>query len=563
MLKHLKIRNLALLEGVDLDFQGGFTAITGETGAGKSVLIGALSLLSGGRIDKSCIRQGADYCEVEALLEFPLHHPMHSLLELEGLPACEEGLMLVRRLLFSNKASRASINGVFVTASILQRVADEWIDFHGPEAPSHLSQEAQQRRLLDAFAKNQTLLASYQKLYAEWSHLLKEIQSMKEVDVLCEDERVFYQSQLDKIQKAEVSIDKIEELELAYSRKEKSDELLDHLEALSSGLGKEGGVGQGLGKLLREAEALQCLDPSLTPLQERLYSLWVEADDLCYEYSQSLHQCRKELLNSGGLEEQMNRWLEVKRLYGPSVEQVLARREQLEKRLISQEILAGRLADLELEAQKKEAQLCTLAASLDKKRKELASQLRVQVEALLPDLGLKKARFLIQVLESNSLEAHGKNRIQYLFSANVGQAPLPLGSIASSGEMARVMLALKSVLAKVEEAPLLLVFDEVDANVGGEIGSAIGDALAKLGACHQVFAVTHLPQVAARAQGHIVVTKTQFESNASVEISFLASNSQDRLEELARMLGDRQSSSALEHAKTLLFGVLNVKNNTL
>ncbi len=551
MLRHLKIRNLALLEGVDLDFGNGFTAITGETGAGKSVLIGALSILTGARVEKTVIRQGAEACEVEALLEIPQGHALHGFLETQGLPPCEDGVLLLRKIIHLQKPAKAFVNGVLATGTLLQGLASYWIDFHGPEAPHRLAEEAEQRALLDAFSGVKEELMAYRVAYEAWKAVLKEMEALKQAAVLSEDEKVFYQSQLDKIEGAGVSLEAITALELAYNRQEKVEELLGYLNRLSRGLGREGGVSAYLGKLAREAQDLEAIDASMESLATRVNALLLEADDLSYEYAQALGRVGDEAMSAHDLDGRMNRWLEVKRAYGPTLEHVLLRQSNLRTKLQSQENVAERLAALELEAAVKEAPLKGLAEALDKKRRTAAVDLIKKVEALLPGLGLQRACLEISIEKAGSYQAHGQSVIQYRFSPNVGQIPLPLGKIASSGEMARVMLAFKAVLAAVD-AEAVLVFDEVDANVGGEIGGAVGAQLARLGLHHQVFAVTHLPQVAAQAAHHILVTKTQESACASVHIAAIGSTHEARLTEIARMLGDRHSGSARQHAEVLL-----------
>lgn len=551
MLQYLKIKNLALLEVIELEFQEGFTAITGETGAGKSVLIGALNLLAGERADKTWIRQGASVCEVEGLMLFTANHPVFDYLITSGLPECESGQLIVRRMVYVDMPSRAWINGALVSSQVLKNLAQYWIDFHGPDAPQRLADEFEQRLLLDTYGSHQGEIAQYHTLYIAWQKALKAKAELENQSILSEDEKTFYQSQLDKIQAADVSTEAIFELEKTYDQKQKQEDIEKCFYTLSQGLSRESGVASHLGKLMKMGDQLASMDERYAPLNERLEQLLIEVDDLSYEYAQTFAQSHTLGLNSRELEEKMNRWLTVKRAYGPTLEHVLLKKKQLEDKLMSQEGINERLAQCELDIQSKEIELKRCAQPLHEKRLSAAQTLVQSVQTLLPSLGLPKAQFKIQVEMTSRYMPEGMDHIQYMFSSNVGQNLLPLGKIASSGEIARVMLALKVALAAVENKALL-IFDEVDANVGGEVAKAVGQQLSQLGRHYQVLAVTHLPQVAAQAQGHIVVEKIQTESSVLVNICVVTQIHEARLLELSRMLGDRYCPVAQSHAQELL-----------
>ena len=553
MLQSLRIRNLALLDEVALDFEAGFTAVTGETGAGKSILLGALSLLAGERADKTIIRQGAPACEVEASLYFEDARKIDALLGELDLPPSEDGLIILKRSLPRDKAPRISINGSLATLAALQRLGEHWIDFHGPSEPRRLLKDSCQLELLDLFGRAGGALTGYQEKFRAWCDLFAERERIASETKLSPEQIDFLKNQAAKLDALELTDEAVEELERDVSRMSRAQELTELSSALAAGLTGDEGMQTRVAALLREARQLEGIDPASKPLAQRLESAAVELNDLGAEFaalSQSLHFDSE---HAEALTARMNTWLEAKRKHGGDVRAVLAARDDLRRRLEAQSDLEGMLAKLEKQiadagrAAKKEAG--ALRAVREKAAKELA---RVAAKGIA-QLGFAKADFSVRVVPLVELGATGDCGCEFLFSPNVGEAPLPLNRVASSGELARVMLALKTVLADLDEVPLL-VFDEVDANVGGEIGVVVGEKMAAIAKNHQVLCVTHLPQVAAQATCHLVVTKDQSKDRAVVVIEPIQASRKARVAELARMLGDSKAKSALAHAEELLRG---------
>ncbi len=551
MLQYLKIKNLALLDEVTLEFEAGFTAVTGETGAGKSVLLGALGLLAGARTDKTRIRQGTDAVEVEAALYFEDPAAMNELLDAAGLPACEDGVLLLQRSIHKTKMPRVLINGSMATLTQLQALGESWIDFHGPGEPQKLFQEKRQLEMLDLYAGNEGKLSVYAEAYAIWRAALKEIETLETGERLDADEIDFVQKQIQKIDAVDVSVESIEELERDYTRMSSAQELVGLASGCADGIAGDNGLAEQLSMLVGRFEHLAELDAGSEPLLERIRSLLIELQDLGDEVGRLAGDFDFDPDAIQATTERMNLWQEVRRKYGSSVEAVLAKREELAQKLAVQGDIEGVLAGKRAAAAKLEDELRKQAAKLTQARTKAASELAEKAAALLKALGFKKARLEIEVLTGSALHEAGDSTCRFLFAPNAGQDLLPLNKIASSGETARVMLALKTVLAEADATPLL-VFDEVDANVGGEVGRAVGAELARLSGKHQVLCVTHLPQVASLAQNHFVVTKSQDDDSTTVEIGPIHDSRASRLEELARMLGDRNSASARAHAEELL-----------
>ena len=503
MIRRLLIRDLALMDRADLEVGPGFTVVTGETGAGKSVLLGALSLLAGNRAAKTIVRKGAEECAVEAELVVEGDRRFDETLKALDLPACDDGLLILKRSVHATKAGRISVNGGSATLTQLQQLGELWIDFHGPGEPQKLMRAETQLEMLDLHAGLAAPLAAYRAGWRQRHELLREAAEAAAAERLSEDEEAFLRSQLEKLDSLDLS---------------------------------------------EEAR----IDADAASLRDRLNSLAAEAEDIRADFARLGRGLSADEEATADLDAQMNRWLEFRRKYGPGAETVREKREALRRRLASQGDVEARVAQLKAEAAQVEKELRKQAAVLRAARLKAAEKLAAAARKMLGSLGFKKADLRIEVAVAE-LGPRGADAVRFLFCPNAGQDLLPLDQIASSGEAARVMLALKTVLAAVDRTPVL-VFDEVDANVGGEIGAQVGRELAALGAGHQVFCVTHLPQVAALGHAHLVVTKTQDDRSTTVAIAPVHARRKDRESELARMLGDRASKVALSHARELLDG---------
>lgn len=551
MIRRLQIRDLALMDRTVLELGAGFTVVTGETGAGKSVLLGALSLLAGNRAAKTIVRKGAEECSVEAELDTDGDKRFEALLKALDLPAGDDGLLILKRSVHAAKAGRISVNGGAATLAQLQQLGELWIDFHGPGEPQKLMRAETQLEMLDLHAGLAAPLATYRAGWRQRNELLREAAEAATAERLSEDEEAFLRSQLEKLDSLDLSEEAITKLERDHARSSRAQELAALLGQLEAGLGSDG-LGEVLPKLLKAGDDVARIDEEASALRDRLNSLAAEAEDIRADFARLGRGLSSDDESAAELDGKMNLWLEFRRKYGPGAEAVREKREALRRRLAAQGDVEARVAKLKAEAAKAEKDLRRQADALRASRTKAADKLAAAARKMLGSLGFKKADLRIEVAVAE-LGPHGADAVRFLFCPNVGQDLLPLDQIASSGEAARVMLALKTVLAAVDRTPVL-VFDEVDANVGGEIGAQVGRELAALGQGHQVFCVTHLPQVAALGHAHLVVTKTQDDKSTTVEIAPVHGRRKDRESELARMLGDRASKVALSHARELLDG---------
>ncbi len=551
MIRRLHIRDLALMDRAELELGSGFTVVTGETGAGKSVLLGALSLLAGNRAAKTIVRKGAEECSVEAELETDGDKRFDEVLKSLDLPLCDDGLLILKRSVHATKAGRISINGGSATLTQLQQLGELWIDFHGPGEPQKLMRAETQLEMLDLHAGLASALTTYRAGWRLRNELLREAAEAGTAERLSDDEEAFLRSQLEKLESLDLSEEAVTKLERDHARSSRAQELAALLGQLESGLGSDG-LGEVLPKLLKAGDDVARIDEEAAALRDRLNALAAEAEDIRADFARLGRGLSSDDEAAAELDGKMNLWLEFRRKYGPSAEAVREKREALRRRLASQGDVEARVAKLKAEAAKVEKDLRKQAEALRAARTKAADKLAAAARKMLGSLGFKKADLRIEVAVAE-LGPHGADAVRFLFCPNAGQDLLPLDQIASSGEAARVMLALKTVLAAVDRTPVL-VFDEVDANVGGEIGAQVGRELAILGKGHQVFCVTHLPQVAALGHAHLVVTKTQDDKSTTVKIAPVHVKRKDRESELARMLGDRSSKVALTHARELLDG---------
>ena len=336
MLQSLRIRNLALLDEVALDFEAGFTAVTGETGAGKSILLGALSLLAGERADKTIIRQGAPACEVEASLYFGDAKKTDALLGELDLPPTEEGLLLLKRSLPRDKPPKISVNGSLATLAALQRLGEHWVDFHGPSEPRRLLKENCQLELLDLFGRAGEALAKFQEKFHAWRELVGERERLANETKLSPEQIDFLKNQLAKLDALDLSDEAIESLERDFSRMNRAQELTELSSALAAGLTGDEGVQTRVAALLREARALEQIDAASAPLAQRLEAAAVELNDLGAEFASLGQQLQFDPEQAEALTARMNTWLEAKRKHGADVRAVAAARDELRLRLEAQ-----------------------------------------------------------------------------------------------------------------------------------------------------------------------------------------------------------------------------------
>lgn len=550
MLIALRIKNLALASDLTVEFQPGYTAISGETGAGKSMLIGALNLVLGERADRSLIRSGADACAVEAVFDVStVQAELGVLIEENGLEPCESQNLILKRTLTAAGTNRQFVNGSPTTLAVLGQIGSLLVDMHGPHDHQSLLHPSKQLAIVDAYGSLR------EKTSVLTDGLKKKSALLAEKATLIVDERT-YQQQIDllRFQATEIETAKLkpgseEAFESDYRRASNAARLLEVAQnALNQLDGEETSVLTQLGAVGRLLQDLQKLDPetrNLADIHGQATELIGELRDGLGSYSEDVDIDPARLQE---LEERVDLLQSLRRKYGSTVEEIIAHGAEARAKLESMEGREETLARINRDVAVLDEHLGKAAAQLTALRKKLLPKLSKGVSAQLQDLGFKQSQFEIVISPLAEIGATGADHLEFLFAPNPGEPLQPLRSIASSGEMARVMLAIKTVLAAEDQVPLL-VFDEVDANVGGETARTVGLKMREIGAQRQVLCITHLPPVAAAAQHHYVVEKNVRDGRTFTSIQLVEGDA--RVTELARMLGG-QSGAARSHAQELL-----------
>ena len=559
MLATLRIKNLALVEDLTLELRPGYTAITGETGAGKSILIGALTLVLGERADRTLIRSGSDACTVEAVFDVSrLKAPLKDSLERNGLEPCEEGQLVLRRSFTAGGTNRQFVNGSPTTLNVLAEIGEWLVDIHGPHDHQSLLQPMGQLGIVDSFGD----LDEQRGTFAALVERRAELETEKKGLII--DEKSYAQQldllrfQVGEIGGARLQLDEDRQLEQDHQRASNSARLLqlghaalDLLSESDSSLLNQAGA---IGRTLQELQRLDSAAGGLLQVHEQGVSLLQELRGALSHYVDKIEVDPSRLQQ---LEERLNLIQSLKRKYGSSLNDVVAFGEEAGRKLTSLEQRDHELARINAVLAKIDAELFSAGNTLSARRRELIPELSRAVCQQLTSLGFKQSRFEIKMetLEATGfqqqlrqLSPRGLDKLEFEFAPNPGEPIRPLRAIASSGELARVMLALKTVLAAADRIPVL-VFDEVDANVGGETARAVGEKMRQIAQKRQVICISHLPQVAALASAHYIVSKEARADRTVSQIALL--DKKERITELARMLGG-QTDAARKHAEALL-----------
>jgi DNA repair protein RecN (Recombination protein N) len=558
MLTTLRIKNLALVADLTLEIQPGCNVITGETGAGKSILIGALNLVLGERADRTLIRSGSDSCSVEAVFDvLRLGAKLKSFLEENGLEPCEENQLVLKRVFTSAGANRQFVNGSPTTLAALATIGEWLVDIHGPHEHQSLLHAGKQLAILDAFGG----LQEEREAFGELVRRRSEIEVEK--TALIVDEKTYTQQldllrfQVDEITSAHLQAGEDGRIEEEYHRASNAAKLLqlsqsalDLLAENESSLLTQAGV---VGRTLQELQRIDSGAGEILSQHEQAVSALRDLQAGLSHYVDKVDVNPQRLLE---LEERLNVLQSLKRKYGATLAEVIGFGDDARQKLQSLEERDEELARLNAALSKIDADLLRTGKDLSAKRKKVIPQLSKAVSKQLQDLGFKQSEFNVAITatsqdeftERGTRNTSGLDSVEFQFAPNPGEPAKPLRAIASSGELARVMLALKTVLAAEDEIPVL-VFDEVDANVGGETANAVGEKMRQIANKRQVLCITHLPQVAAAGVAHYVVSKQVKEGRTISEISLL--NRKERVTELTRMLGG-QTDAARKHAEALL-----------
>lgn len=547
MLTRLSVRNLAIVESADVEFGGGLTVITGETGAGKSVLMGALELVLGARADASTVRDGAKEARIEA--EFAVPGVVDAFLDAAGLPPCEDGVLLVRRAISATGGGRVHVNDAATTVQTLRALGKLLVDVHGPNDHQSLLEEGFQRGVLDAHGRLDT--SAYAAAWARFADLRAQRADLQgdDADVAETCERLRYA--VDELDAAQLTPEDDDELPARHAAAAHAAEILDCANAATAALSEADdsaaaalvGAGARVREMARFHEAAGAWG-------ETIERLTVEVQELAQEIADSASRLDADPEALQALDDRLSLVQRLKRKYAcPDVAALLALRDERARRLADLEGRGARLAALADEIAAAEAAVRAAGAKLTAARTKAAARLARAVTKELHGLGFLRAGFDVS-LAPHAPDATGCDAVDFLFAPNPGEAARPLREIASTGEIARVMLAVKTVVAEHDAIPVL-VFDEIDSNIGGEVGRAVGEKLRAVARHHQVIAITHLPQSAVYGARHLAVAKAV--SGGRTRSTIQPLEGEARVAEIARMLGGTSLTSVVEqHARELL-----------
>lgn len=565
MLEELHIHDFAIIENLNLQFNSGLVVFTGETGAGKSIILDALGAILGARVDTTSVRKGADRAIVEGFfrLEGQERELINSLLEREGLLEEPDGLWLGREIRAEGRTI-ARVNGRTVSLSVQSEIGEALVDVHGQTEHLSLLKVRTHRDLLDRFAHDQEILGLYQAQFKEWAVLVKKLDELHAIEKTARDRADMLKYQIQEISEARIKVDEEESLAQERTRLVNAETLStlsqSALALLDEGTEISSAATDLLGQAGRDLAELARIDPQMQALAQQIEDALSSVSDIAYELRGYLEEIEFNPNRLDQIEERLDLFNRLKRKYGGSLASALTHLEASVSELEKVEGVDEQIGEVKEKISQMKQLLSESGLELSDQRKLAAVRLAEGVEQQLHLLEMEKARFLVSLSEQESdqgldvngrrfaFDASGLDQIEFLIETNPGEGFKPLAKTASGGETSRLMLALKSVLAEVDHIPTL-VFDEIDSGIGGRVGMTVGDMLWNLGRQHQVLCITHLPQLAAFGDQHFHVSKRSENERTSTQVEQLMGEA--RVEELAAMLG-ANTPVTMESAREIL-----------
>ena len=549
MLRNLHVKNLALIDEMEVEFEEWLNILTGETGAGKSLIIGSINMALGQKVPKEMIKEGADYALVELIFEVKSEDTIRRLREMDIFP--EDGMVIMSRKITGGR-SVAKINSESISAAKVKEAAQLLIDIHGQHEHQSLTEKKMQLALLDDYAKEETqkVKAEVKKRYEEYSSILKELEE-KDIDKEQQQRELsFLEFEIQELEDACLREGEDEELEKTYRKMLNGKKIAEACGAayrLTSENGES--ASDQIGRALREISAVTSCDAELQPLEEQLEQLDGLLNDFNRDMSSYLSGLEFEEEDFYETEKRLDELNHLKSKYGDTIEKVLeAKEEKIQRR---DELLDYDVYLNQLKEQKKASEEALEKASkkLSKIRKKYAKELCRQVTVHLLDLNFETVDLSMEFEQTTHFTSNGYDEVEFLISTNPGETPKPLGKIASGGELSRIMLALKTVLANNDEIETL-IFDEIDTGISGRTAQKVSEKMDLIGRNHQVICITHLPQIAAMADTHFLIEKTVESGRTTSKIHRLPQ--EESVAELARMLGGVSiTETVLENAKEM------------
>lgn len=550
MLKELHVHNYAVIDDLRIELQPGLNVLTGETGAGKSLIVGALSLLLGERATSDVVRTGEDRALVEGVFDCSNAPDLVLLCEEQGIEV-DEGWLILRREVLREGRNRAWVNGSAATAGLVRQLGQRLVDLHGQHEHQALLRSEAQRQILDAFAEATDVAQRTALAHARLVGLRRQIADTREEAAATRERADFLDFRAREIEAAGLTPNEDEAAAVEVRRLEHSEELIELSDALHSAVyGDDGALVEVVGELSRKVDDLVRIDPTAVEVEE----LYDATRTNLQELGRRLADYRDSVEHDPGrleaLRERLDLIHRLKRKYGSTIEEVVSAGREARFELEKADRSVLDLDALAAEEEEARQSLVGEAGNLSDLRVAAAKRLESEVTSLLDELGMEGGRFRVRLDTLPEVGGNGAERVEFQVTLNPGFDPGPLARVASGGELSRVMLALKAVLAEVDGVPSL-VFDEIDSGVGGRVAHRVAERLAMVARNHQVFAITHLPQIASQATVHLRVEKIQVDGMAAARVRTLEGDA--RVEELARMLGgDPDRESSRRHAAELL-----------
>jgi DNA repair protein RecN (Recombination protein N) len=550
MLSELRIRNFALIDNLTVELGLGLNVLTGETGAGKSIVVGALSLLLGERASADVVREGTDRATVEGAFDVAGRSAIAAWLVEHGLDA-EETLLILKREVAVEGRNRAWINGSPTTAALLAELGAMLVSLHGQHQHQTLLRRDEQRSILDAFGGHEDLVARVAQVHAEISRLGREVSTLEQRRRDALQRADFLRLQVTEIEGAGVKPEEESRLEEEMRRLSHAEELIGLATTITRATAEGSDSASGrLGSVRRQLDQLLRIDPSQSELMELFDTAYYAIEELGSRLESYLQIVEHDPDRLETLRRRQDLLYRLRSKFGPELVDVLRTLENARAELALLDSAQWEISELNARRGELLHELTQLAAELTDRRRSAAEALAVAVDNHLPDLGMEGGRFEVNALPLSETSASGAEEIEFLVSLNRGFEPRPIAQVASGGELSRVMLALKTIVAELDAVPTL-VFDEVDAGIGGRVALRVGDRMRQVARSHQVLAITHLPQIASRAHRHLMVAKSEDGERAATTVRLLGDT--DRVHELARMMGgEPESEASVGHARELL-----------
>ncbi|MET3699177.1 DNA replication and repair protein RecN [Bacillus oleivorans] len=551
MLAELTIRNFAIIDELTFSFKEGLTVLTGETGAGKSIIIDAIGLLAGGRGSAEFIRHDAEKTELGGLFFVDPKHPVCAKLTEYGCPV-EEGNIILNRDIYKNGKSVCRVNGKLVTIALLREIAASLIDIHGQNEHQILLNEDEHLSLLDQYGGKEIgqALQAYQELFFDYEKIQKQLKQLSQNEQENAHRIDLLQFQLNEIQSANLAPNEDEELKLEKQKLIHFEQLYKQLQLTYDALqGDQKGM-DWLGLAMSELEQVQTIDPQAKEWYDTVANAYYSLEDVVRSVRDQIHNFEFDEERLNEVESRLNEISQLKRKYGKNVSEILEYAAAIEEELDRLENRESHIEGLTKQLRSIELDLAIEAKNLQEIREKYSVQLTEDIHQQLKDLYMDKTKFKVEFKPSSQYSSHGQGAAVFLLSPNPGEPLKPLSKVASGGELSRIMLAIKSIFSKHQQITSI-IFDEVDTGVSGRVAQSMGEKIYELSVNSQVLCISHLPQVAAMADSHFYIAKLIENDRTKTEVKILGT--EDRIDEIGKMMSGTEITQATkQHAKELI-----------